>query len=68
MRDAHARKLEVISGTVDDPRQMEALIHLGVDYIMTNRPDVLVDLLAERDELTAIQLLTLNLRSLLSKE
>jgi len=66
VRDAHARKLEVISGTVDDPRQMEALIHLGVDYIMTNRPDVLVDLLAERDELTAIQLLTLNLRSLLS--
>jgi hypothetical protein len=35
---------------------------------MTNRPDVLVDLLAERDELTAIQLLTLNLRSLLSQE
>ena len=68
VRDAHARNLEVISGTVDEPRQMEALIHLGVDYIMTNRPDVLVDLLAERDELTAIQLLTLNLRSLLSKE
>jgi glycerophosphoryl diester phosphodiesterase len=33
--------------TVDDPNRMRALIDLGVDGIITNRPDVLVDVLAQ---------------------
>jgi glycerophosphoryl diester phosphodiesterase len=33
--------------TVDDPNRMRALIDLGVDGIITNRPDVLLDVLAQ---------------------
>ena len=34
--------------TVDDPRRMRSLIELGVDGIITNRPRVLLDVLAPR--------------------
>jgi glycerophosphoryl diester phosphodiesterase len=34
--------------TVDDPQRMRALVELDVDGIITNRPGVLIDVLAER--------------------
>ena len=42
---AHAAGLDVIPWTVNDPKDMEALIALGVDGIITDRPDVLVELI-----------------------
>jgi glycerophosphoryl diester phosphodiesterase len=47
--DAHARGIDVLPWTVDDPATMHALIDLGVEGIITNYPDVLRDVLAERD-------------------
>lgn len=43
--------------TVNDPAEMSRFIDLGVDNIITDRPDVLVSLLAERAELSAGELL-----------
>ena len=37
---------------MNDPVQMNTMIHLGVDNIITDRPDLLVDLLAERAQLS----------------
>ena len=34
--------------TIDDPAEMTRLLDLGVDGIMTDRPQVLKDLLVER--------------------
>ena len=42
---AHAQNLAVHFWTVDDPHEMERLIKSGADGIMTNRPDVLRDVL-----------------------
>jgi glycerophosphoryl diester phosphodiesterase len=36
--------------TIDDPAEMARLLDLGVDGIMTDRPQVLKELLIERDE------------------
>jgi glycerophosphoryl diester phosphodiesterase len=46
---AHARGVRVDAWTVDDPREMRRLLDLGVDVIMTNRPDVLSRVLEERE-------------------
>ncbi len=44
---AKARGYRVNAWTVDEPAEMERLIALGVDGIITNRPDVLNEVLAE---------------------
>ena len=45
IRAAHARGVRVDAWTIDDPREMRRLLDLGVDAIMTNRPEVLVEVL-----------------------
>lgn len=46
--EAHAAGLAVISWTIDDPATMASLIDAGVDGIITNYPDRLRTLLADR--------------------
>ena len=38
--------------TVNDPAQMLTMLHLGVDNILTSRPDLLVELLRTRAEMS----------------
>ncbi|MEU5366211.1 glycerophosphodiester phosphodiesterase family protein [Streptomyces sp. NPDC005925] len=45
---AHARGLKVVPWTCDDPATLEALIDLGVDGIITDYPDRLRTIMAER--------------------
>lgn len=45
---ARRRGIEVHVWTIDEPAQMNELIDLGVDGIMTDRPSVLRDVLRER--------------------
>ena len=45
---AHAAGLEVHAWTIDNPAEMNRLLGLGVDGIMTDRPDVLRDVLQRR--------------------
>jgi glycerophosphoryl diester phosphodiesterase len=42
---AHANNKEVHVYTVNEPDEMKRLIHLGVDSIITDRPDILVEVL-----------------------
>ncbi|MFI5841249.1 glycerophosphodiester phosphodiesterase [Catenuloplanes sp. NPDC051500] len=48
VRHAHAQGLHVHVWTIDDPAQMNALLDLGVDGIMTDRVDVLRDVYTAR--------------------
>lgn len=45
IRAAHSRNLEVQVWTINDPVEMQRLIDLNVDGIMTDRPDILLELL-----------------------
>ncbi|MDH5373028.1 MAG: glycerophosphodiester phosphodiesterase family protein [Acidimicrobiia bacterium] len=46
--DAHNAGLEVVPWTVNSPIEMARLISLGVDGIITDRPDLLLDQLGQR--------------------
>lgn len=45
VRAAHERNLRVEPWTIDDPEQMRLYIDWGVDGIMTDRPDVMLEVL-----------------------
>ena len=48
LRTAHDAGLEVHVWTIDDPQEMQRLLDLGVDGIMTDRPDVLREVVTRR--------------------
>jgi glycerophosphoryl diester phosphodiesterase len=47
IRESHAKNLHVEPWTVDDPELMKQYIQWGVDGIMTDRPDLMMDVLKE---------------------
>ncbi len=49
---AHSRGHQVHVWTVDDPQAMAELLDLGVDGIVTDRPDLLNAVVAEREQAT----------------
>jgi glycerophosphoryl diester phosphodiesterase len=45
---AHNRGVRVDVWTIDDPAEMRRLLDLGVNVVMTNRPEILERVLGER--------------------
>lgn len=62
---ARARQLgyELHVWTVNQPSEMSRMIDMGVDNIITDRPDVLARILSERKELSDAERLALKLRN-----
>ena len=52
IRRAHELGIRVVVWTVDDPAPMRTLLDMGVDGIITDRPDVLREVLISRGEWT----------------
>jgi glycerophosphoryl diester phosphodiesterase len=50
IREAHAKNIAVEPWTVDDPELMKQYIEWGVDGIMTDRPDLMIDVLKGLDQ------------------
>ncbi len=48
VRAAHSRGVRVDAWTINDPGQMRALLDLGVDAIITDRPEMLAEVLGDR--------------------
>jgi glycerophosphoryl diester phosphodiesterase len=49
IREAHAKNVAVEPWTVDDPQLMKQYIEWGVDGIMTDRPDLMLEVLKDLD-------------------
>ena len=47
IRESHAKNIAVEPWTVDDPELMKQYIEWGVDGIMTDRPDLMVEILGK---------------------
>ena len=47
LNDAHELGIQVFVWTVDSKNDMARLIEMGIDGIITNRPDILRDLIRE---------------------
>lgn len=50
VKAAHDASIQVHVWTVNEPREMERLLDMGVDGLVTDRPDLLKELLIERGE------------------
>ncbi|GAB2804406.1 glycerophosphodiester phosphodiesterase [Halomonas shantousis] len=63
VRDVHRSGRELHVWTVNDTGAMSRYVDMGVDNIITDRPDALADLLDERQSLTDGELLLVKLRN-----